>query len=148
MVVLELGTAITSVAAQRLYESLEWQRGAGISTGSHSNLSERCRLELWYSGRYIIGANGVHPFGGDGITLLHRHTGIGVKHLGASATAPGEEAEKMVFADGLCTGWGVGVRQTIGHAAIRIQHADPSCDENQYAGLHSHFSRLSASFLA
>lgn len=104
--------------------------------------------ELWRRGWYFIYAESSDPLSGNGIPFFHRHAGIGVKHLGTSATAPGEEAEKVVFTDGPGPGWGIRFRQTIRHAATRIQHADSSRDDGQYAGVSCQYSRLSVSPLA
>ena len=84
------------------------------------NLLREYLLEFWCSGWHVLYPEGFDPFCRDGVTVFHRHAGIGVKHLGASATAPGEEAEKVVFADGLGPGRGIGVRQAIRHAAFGI----------------------------
>ena len=84
------------------------------------NLPRDYQLELWCSSRHVIDPEGFDPFGRDGVTVFHRHTGIGVKHLRASATAPGQKAEKVVFADGFGPGWSIGVCQAIRHAASGI----------------------------
>lgn len=82
---------------------------SSISTASRCNSGLRVS-ELWHSGGDFVSADGFHPFGGDGIPFFHGHARIGVKHLRPTTAAPREEVEEMIFADGPCTGRGVGVR--------------------------------------
>ena len=41
--------------------------------------------------RYFFDADGLDPFGHDDVAVAHRHPGVLVKHLRASAAAPGEK---------------------------------------------------------
>ena len=79
-------------------------------------------LKLWRSRGFVICPDGFHPFGGDGIALFHRHAGVGVEHLSATATAPGEKTEEMVLADGTRTRRSIESRQAMEHAATGSQH--------------------------
>ena len=52
-------------------------------------------------------ADGVGPFGDQGVSFFHRHPGILHKHLRAFAAAPGEIGEKVLPADAVGAGRGV-----------------------------------------
>jgi|GEM_PF-700312 len=106
----ELATAITNAPAQ-LSVWLVAVAGSGY-------LQFRC------SSRHVIRMERFHPFGSDGIALLHRHAGVGVEHLRTASTAPREKGEEMVFAERTRTGRSIGFLQAIRHAAACIQHLD------------------------
>lgn len=80
------------------------------------------RSEFRCRGGQFIRPNGFHPFSGDGIAFLHRHTGIGVEHLNATSATPREKVEEMVFADRTRAGRSIGFLQAIRHTALTIQH--------------------------
>jgi hypothetical protein len=52
----------------------------------------------------ILGAYSLTPFSSNLISFFHGHAGVLSEHLRSSPTSPGEEIEKMVFADGLGAG--------------------------------------------
>jgi len=75
--------------------------------------------------RHFFDADCFDPFGHDDVALFHRHPGIFVKHLRASAAAPSEELQKMISAHGLCAGWGIGLGLAIGNTAVSVLHGVP-----------------------
>lgn len=80
---------------------------------------------LWRVGRGFVDADGFDPFGGDGVARVHRHRGVFVKHLRASAAPPGEEVQEMVFAHGPGAGRSIGSGEAIGNTAVNIVHGNP-----------------------
>jgi len=72
--------------------------------------------------RHVFDTDGLDPFGCDNIAFFHRHPGVFVKHLLASAAAPGEELQEMISTYGLCTGRGVGFGLAIGNTAVGVLH--------------------------
>lgn len=75
--------------------------------------------------RHFFDADGFDPFGYDNVALFHRHPGIFVKHLRASAAAPGEELQEVISAHGSCAGRGIGVGLAIGNTAVGVLHGAP-----------------------
>ena len=75
-------------------------------------------------GRHFPEAEGFLPFGGDGIAFFHSHRGVFVKHLRASAAAPGEKVEKVIFADRAGAGRGIGSGLAVWNTAGRVVHRD------------------------
>ena len=85
----------------------------------------RCVMRLGVGlrdARHIFDTDGLDPFGCDDVSLFHRHPGVFVKHLLASAAAPGEELQEVISTYGLCTGRCVGFGLTIGNTAVGILH--------------------------
>ncbi len=65
-------------------------------------------LGFWRcGGGDFFDADGVGPFGYEGISFFHRHPGIFHKHLRAFAATPGEIAEEVLAADTVRAGWGI-----------------------------------------
>ena len=81
--------------------------------------------KLWSSGGYFVNSDGLHPFSGDAVTFCHSHTGIGVEHSRATAAAPGEKTEEMVFAERTGAGGGIGSRLAVWHTTIQVLHLHP-----------------------
>ena len=52
-------------------------------------------------------ADGVGPFGDEGVSFFHLHPGVLHKHLRAFAAAPGEIAEEVLPEDAVRAGWGI-----------------------------------------
>ena len=73
-------------------------------------------------GRHFPKAKGFLPFGGNGIAFFHRHRGVFVKHLRASAAAPGEKVEEVIFADRACAGRGIGSGLAVWNTADGVVH--------------------------
>lgn len=76
-------------------------------------------------GGNFVDLNGLLPFGGDGVAFFHRHGGVFQKHLGTTASAPREEIEEMVLAQGLGASRCVGVGLTVWCAAVDVMHSVP-----------------------
>jgi hypothetical protein len=65
-------------------------------------------LGFWRGGGGgFFDADGVGPFGDEGVSFFHRHPGILHKHLRAFAAAPGEIAQEMGSADTVGAGWSI-----------------------------------------
>ena len=65
-------------------------------------------LGLWRrGGGDFFDADGVGPFGNEGVTFFHRHSGILHEHLRAFAAAPDEIVEEVLPADAVRAGWGI-----------------------------------------
>lgn len=62
--------------------------------------------------RQIIRTQRLSPFSGDLVSFFHGHACVLSEHLRTSSTAPREEAEKVVFADGTGSGRRIDVRLT------------------------------------
>ena len=68
-------------------------------------------LGFWRCGGWdFFDADGVGPFGDEGVSFFHRHPGIPHKHLWAFAAAPGEIAQEMCSADAMGAGWSIDPR--------------------------------------
>ena len=68
----------------------------------------RGALGFWCrGGGGLFDADGVGPFGDEGVSFFHRHPGILHKHLWAFAAAPGEIAQEMCSADTMGAGWSI-----------------------------------------
>ena len=66
------------------------------------------RLGFWYcGGGDFFNADGVGPFGDEGVSFFHRHPGILEKHLRAFAASPGEKVKKVLAADAVGAGRGI-----------------------------------------
>ena len=68
----------------------------------------RGALGFWCrGGGGLFDADGVGPFGDEGVSFFHRHPGILHKHLRAFAAAPGEIAQEMGSTDTVGAGWSI-----------------------------------------
>ena len=67
-----------------------------------------CGLGFWRcGGGGFFYADGVGPFGDEGVTFFHRHPGILHEHLRAFAATPGEIVEEVLSADAVRAGRGI-----------------------------------------
>ena len=81
-------------------------------------------LGFWCCGSGdFFDADGVGPFGDEGVSFFHRHPGILQKHLRAFAAAPGEIAEEVLPADTMRAGWGIDFRLAAIDEAGQIVHS-------------------------
>ena len=87
--------------------------------------ARRRGLALRRIGGDFVDLDGLLPFGGDGVAFIHRHGGVLHEHLRATAAAPGQEVQEMVFADRFGAGRRVGNRLAILNATIHVMHSGP-----------------------
>ncbi len=80
------------------------------------------RSDFGQGGWHLVGTDGLDPLIDDGVALFHPHGGIGMKHLRASTTSPGEEAEEVVLADRAGAGRGIGSRLAVRDTADGFVH--------------------------
>ncbi len=65
-------------------------------------------LGIWRGGSVgFFDADGIGPFGDEGVSFFHRHPGILHEHLWAFAASPGEIAQEMGSADAMGAGWSI-----------------------------------------
>jgi hypothetical protein len=84
----------------------ENQKEAGIRCRNRYLVLWRGALGFWRCGGWdFFDADGVGPFGDEGITFFHRHSGILRKHLWVFAATPGEIVEEVLPADAVRAGW-------------------------------------------
>lgn len=87
------------------------------------------------------------PFRDDHVALVHRHAGIGQKHLGTLAAAPREIMKKMFLADVVRTGGGVDLPLATLDDTVELAHVVP-LQIRQYARPMTGFSTLALCVLA
>lgn len=78
--------------------------------------------------RWFTGRDGLRPFGGNRIALIHGQPGVMGKHLRAFSTPPGEETQEVLFADVLSSGGGIDFRLAALNHAVQIVHVESSSD--------------------